>query len=374
MKSGTNPDPIGPKKNQTRILPPRIAAIHFIESPFRRIMKTLSLLLPIAMAASRASADVILDLDFEHLAPLVNDPDKLDDGDRIQDLSSNGHHGFWGGGGAANDTPVVTTTSGSTAIDNTLKAGKIFLRDGLTGIPDAWDGPTTTITPYFTFDGTQSYTFEAVVNWNSTASALNGLMGQTGGNELWIRESGGFLHYAFVSGGANANLFSNVIDITTAKADGQWHVISVVYDASAGEIRSYLDGALKHTNTDPDIGSLGTMVNGTNDFSVGGYNATASNYFNGMQDRYRISTGALAPAAFLTAPPPESGAAITWTGGTDSNWDRACGMAAAPAPTAATSATSSSQATSASTCATSSAEAMRCCTRRQPPCPVASTR
>ena len=276
---------------------------------------------PLALAASlaSASADVILDIDFEHLSPLVGDPDGLDDGDRIQDLSGNGYHGFWGATGS--NVPVVATTSGTAINTGGTAVGKVFLRDSLAGIPDAWDGPTTTVTPYFNFDGTQSYTFEAVVNWNSTAQAINGLMGQTSGNELWIRENGGFLQYAFVSGTANANLFSNTINISAAKADGQWHVISVVYDATAKEIRSYLDGTLIHTHTDADIGALGTMINGANDFFVGGYNATSSNYFDGLQDRYRISSGALEPAAFLTAPPPAVGDSITWTGGTDANWD-----------------------------------------------------
>jgi hypothetical protein len=39
---------------------------------------------------------------------------------------------------------------------------------------------------------------------------------QTSGNELWIRESGDFLQYAFLSGATNANLFTNTIDISAA--------------------------------------------------------------------------------------------------------------------------------------------------------------
>lgn len=271
-----------------------------------------------AVATGSVAADTILDIDFEFLQPKIDDPDGLDDADRIQDVSGNGYHGFWGGG--SNNVPIVSTETG-TAIDNTLKAGKVILRDSLSDIPDGWDGGTPSRTPYFTFDGTLSYTFEALVNWNNTTSAVNGLMGQTTGNELWIREKDGYLNYAFVSGAANANLFSNTISIGTAKADAQWHAVAVVYDGPAKEIRSYLDGTLLHTNTDPDIGSLGTMVNGANDFSVGAYNGTASNYFNGIESRYRISSGALAPEAMLTAPPPPIGADITWTGGTDGNWD-----------------------------------------------------
>jgi autotransporter-associated beta strand protein len=284
---------------------------------------TMKLICPIpccvlALTTATAIATPILDMDFATWAD-TNSDGNLDDGERMQDVSGNGHHGFWGS--TTGNIPLVSTSDGPAIDTSGAGAGKIILRDSLTGIPDAWDGPTTTITPYFNFNGSQSYTFEAVVNWNGSTQNVNGMMGQISGNELWIRESGGFLQYAFLSGAANANLFSNTIDISAAKADGQWHVISVVYDATAKEIRSYLDGTLKHTNTDPDIGSLGTMVNGANDFSVGGYNATTNNYFDGRQKRYRISNGALAPAAFLTAPAPQTGAPITWTGGTDANWD-----------------------------------------------------
>ena len=258
-------------------------------------------------------AATIVEVNFEHLSGFVGNPDGLDDADRIQDVSGNGYHGFWGG--TTNNIPIISTPNGTGVDTSGSGYGKVFLRDGLTGIPDAWDGPTTTITPYFSFNGTQSYTFEAVVNWNNTTQTVNGLMGQIGGNELWIRESGGFLHYAFVSGAANANLFSNTIDISAAKGDGQWHGIAVVYDATVGAIRTYMDGNLLHTNTDADIGFLGTMVNGSSDFFVGGYNGTTSNYFDGLQDTYRISTGALAPSQFLIVPEPSTfllGAAATF--------------------------------------------------------------
>ena len=251
----------------------------------------------------------LVEVDFATWAD-TNTDGNLDDGERTQDVSGNGYHGFWGA--TTGNIPIVSTSNGP-AIDTSGSAyGKIFLRDELTGIPDAWDGPATTVTPYFTFDGTQSYTFEAVVNWNNSLQALNGLMGQIGGNELWIRENGGYLQYAFVSGAANASLFTNTIDISAAKTDSQWHAIAVVYDATAKEIRTYLDGTLKHTNIDTDIGTLGTMVNGVSDFSVGAYNGSSGNYFDGLQKHYRISTGALAPEEFLPVPldansPPVAG-------------------------------------------------------------------
>lgn len=263
----------------------------------------------LALTTATAIATPILDMDFATWAD-TNSDGNLDDGERMQDVSGNGHHGFWGG--TTGNIPFVSTSDGPAIDTSGAGYGKVFLRDALTGIPDAWDGPTTTITPYFNFNGSQSYTFEAVVNWNGSTQTVNGLMGQISGNELWIRESGGFLHYAFVSGTANANLFSNTIDISAAKADGQWHGIAVVYDATVGEIRSYLDGVLLHTNTDPDIGSLGTMVNGANDFFLGGYNAVSSNYFDGLQDAYRISTGARSPSEFLLVPEPSASLLLTF--------------------------------------------------------------
>jgi hypothetical protein len=231
-------------------------------------------------------AATILEVNFNTWVD-SNSDGNLDDGDRIQDVSGNGYHGFWGN--TNSNIPVISTSNGQGIDTSGTANGKVFLRDGLTGIPDAWDGPTTTVTPYFTFNGTQSYTFEAVVNWNNTSQAINGLMGQVTGNELWIREKDGFLHYAFVSGAANASLFTNTIDISAAKADGDWHGLAVVYDATVGNIRT-----------------LGTMVNGTADFFVGAYNATTNNYFDGLQDTYRISSGALTASQFLPVPEPSS--------------------------------------------------------------------
>ncbi|MGA0846694.1 MAG: LamG-like jellyroll fold domain-containing protein [Luteolibacter sp.] len=270
--------------------------------------KPFKIISPLALAvfissASTAYSTTLVEVTFDHLT--IGNPDGLDDGDRIQDVSGNGYHGFWGA--TNSNVPIVATPNGTGIDTSGAFVGKVFLRDGLTSIPDAWDGPTTTVTPYFTFDGSQSYTFEAVVNWNFSTQQVNGLMGQVGGSQLWIRERDGYLHYAFgVENVTDANLFSNTIDIRTAKADGNWHGIAVVYDGPNGEIRSYLDGSLVHTNTDPDIGSLGTMVNGTSDFFIGAYNGVSSNYFDGLQDTYRISTGALEPSEFLVIPEPQS--------------------------------------------------------------------
>lgn len=251
-----------------------------------------------ASTAAPLTASTLVEVDFSHLSHGA----VIGDGDRIEDVSGNGHHGFWGD--AAGTYPVVATASG-VALDTTASTrGHIFLRDGLDAIPDSWDGPTTTVTPYFIIDGGTSYTFEAVVNWNGTSSSTNGLMGQTGSAECWIRENGGFLQYTFTDGTDGVSLFDTSIDLTAAKGDSAWHSIALVYDAGAGEIRSYLDGALLHTLSDSAIGTLGACTSGTADFRLGAYNTSDPAAFNGLQTHYRISEAVLTPAEMLQPPPP----------------------------------------------------------------------
>lgn len=252
-------------------------------------------------------AATVLEVNFSHLTPGIN----VTDGDRIEDISGNGYHGFFGQTNAIGSA-VVTTPTG-VGIDNGVAAndGYVFIRDGLTGIPAAWDGPTTTVAPYFTLDGsaTGSFTFEAVVNWNNTSQIRNGIMGQTGGNQIWIREDSGNLHYAIGAGDA-VNRFGSEIDVSVAKGDGTFHTIALVYDGPAGEVRTYLDGTLLDTNTDPDIGTLGTMLDGAQDFRLGSYNGNESQDFAGIMDQFRISDTALTPSQFLSSQIPEPGTMV----------------------------------------------------------------
>ncbi len=269
---------------------------------------TIKLALLAFVSSPATQAATILEVDFSHLNP----GDTIGDAVRIQDISGNRYHGFWGD--VSGSRTIVTTFNGGVGVDtsSSTRPGHVFHRDNLTdggaGSPNAWWGTGNTPTPYFTLDGgtTGTFTMEAVVNWNGTTSSRNGLMGQTGGNEVWLRESGGFIQYAIVGNGKNANMFTNTIDISAAKADGLYHNVSLVYDGPAGEIRTYLDGSLIHTNDDADIGDLGTMLNGTSDFRTGAYNTTDSDAFNGIQDHYRISDTALTPSEFLAVPEPSS--------------------------------------------------------------------
>lgn len=267
-------------------------------------------------------AGTVLEMDFEYLTA----GDTIADGTRLQDISGNGYHGFWGH--TAGDTTIVATTNG-VGIDNTTPTnpGYIYVRDGLTGIPEEWDGPTTTVSPYFTLDGAGSWTMEAVVKWDTaTVTVRNGIMGQTGGNQIWIREDSGNLHYAIGTSDA-VNRFDGTINVSAEKADGKFHSIALVYDGPAGEVRTYVDGVLKDTNTDVDIGTLPALLNGTSDFRLGDYNGSSN--FDGTMDHFRISNTALTPAEFLpvgSANPPPTAAVLTIQSGAGSVTVTATGL------------------------------------------------
>jgi hypothetical protein len=271
--------------------------------PILRMRLIHSSLLAFSVIGSLANAATVLQVDFSNLTQGVN----VTDGNRIEDISGNGYHGFFGQAGTGGSAVVATATG--TGIDNADGTGDgyIFVRDGLTGIPDAWDGPTTTVSPYFNLDGSAngSFTLEAVVNWNSTSSGVNGIMGQTGGDQIWVREQNGFLDYAIGESDAVARV--GAIDISAAKADSAYHSIAIVYDGAAGEVLTYLDGILLDTNGDADIGTLpATMLNNTGDFRLGGYNGIEGWEFNGIMDQFRISDTALTTGEFLSVPEPAS--------------------------------------------------------------------
>ncbi len=95
-------------------------------------------------------------------------------------------------------------------------------------------------------------------------------------NELYLNATGSSLqlqhHY---DNGANIR----DIDITASSLDlTQWHHVTVVHDAAAGELRFYVDGQLIGTGSSANFGMLQS-----NDFVVGGF---AGSMTGGSTDRY----------------------------------------------------------------------------------------
>jgi len=177
----------------------------------------------------------------------------------------------------------------------------------LTGIPESWDGGTTTTSPYFTLEATKNYTFEALVQFGSTTPASagrDGIMGTIGGTEFWMRADNGSLQYIF-DDGPNYRFGEEGTNIDISSAyDGEFHNIAIVFDRTGGEVRSYLDGSLIHTKTDSAVSNIGEILDGTVDFRLGAYNTIDSDAFTGIQDRYRISDTALGSGDFLAIPEP----------------------------------------------------------------------
>lgn len=280
----------------------------------RQRMGLTALVMSVAFASQ---AGIVLDVDFSHLTPGTT----IQDAKKIEDVSGNGYHGFWGD--AEGTYNVVNTFNGGVGVDTTTAPrGVIMHRDGLTNIPDAWDGPTTTVSPYFTLEADKDYTFESVVQFGTTdasTAGMDGLMGQVKNtsagrlSEAFVRVSNGQLQYKFDDGTGNAASEWG-IDITSA-FDGKFHNVAVVLDRTANEIRSYLDGNLVYTDTEASISNLGAMLDGTADFFTGGYNTTDSAHFNGIADQYRISDTALTTGEMLAVPEPATLGMVAVFGG-----------------------------------------------------------
>jgi autotransporter-associated beta strand protein len=276
----------------------------------------------------QSQAGTILEVDFEHWNARISDPDGADDGDRVQDKSGTNQHGFWGGGTGANDTPIIATPLG-TGVDSRTKDALVILRDALTVNQADWNPPFagTTPSPYFKLDADKSYTFEMVLNWMGNSNGNDGLMGQiesqtAGDTEWWIRENSGTLQFLMDDSEGTTNVVVSK-DISGLINNENWHHVAIVLDRVADEVRIYFDYELIHTDTNPNIALQGNIGDGAADIRFGAYNTTATNYFDGLQDHYRVSDAALAPAAFIQIPGP--GRELTWTGlngaSPDGTWD-----------------------------------------------------
>ncbi|MBN1853137.1 MAG: hypothetical protein JW829_10455 [Pirellulales bacterium] len=270
-----------------------------------RVLMMAGVLVTLGCLAPTASATIggVLDMDFEFLTA----GSTLNDASLIIENSGNNYYGFWGGGSGANGTPVFQTFGHTTAINNEDTTGYIILRDdrtytghGISGVPD----PFTTPTPYFSLEPSTSYTFEAVLNWNGDNQARDGIMGQTGSDEWWIRENNGFLEYVF-DDGPNRHISTGIIDISGLVNNSDWHHLGITFARDSGNptqvtITSYFDYQQIHQElASVPLEDVGVA---TEDIRLGGYNTTATNWFDGWMDHFRISDEVVDPSQFLPIP------------------------------------------------------------------------
>ena len=249
-----------------------------------------------------SAAEIVVNMSFD---TLDYDTDGLtSDGQIAVDQSGNGYHGFYGGG---SDAAIIETPFGlgiDTSTNNVFiigRDGREYSGHGDPSVPD----PVTSTTPFFQLESSKNYTFEAMLKWDTSSSdTRHGIMGATNySSQFWMRENNGYLQWALGNeGGLNANHFASDVDISALEADGQWHHLALVLDRTASEIRVYADYQLIYTDTNANIGTLGTVLTGTDDFRFGGYNTTGNDLFDGGQGGYVISDEALEPGSFVMFP------------------------------------------------------------------------
>jgi len=205
----------------------------------------------------------------------------------ILDSSGNGHNGT-----ASSVIPYVAGNpayGSSTALEFGTNAAvdKIVVPDGSAGA--------------FNFSSGQSVTVEAVIRANSA--------GQPGFSGNIISKQGAvasaplpgewYLRLINAAGNLRFTCSDGTSKTATGKKsliDGKWHHVAGVYDASAQQLRVYVDYVL---DTSVSTAYTGTIGN-TNDLCLGQQNNNGAK-FDGDIDFVRFSLGALASSNFVQA-------------------------------------------------------------------------
>jgi hypothetical protein len=197
----------------------------------------------------------------------------------ILDASGNGHHGttalplsYVAGSPAQGNSSAVTFTLSS---DNVV-------------VPDP--------TGAFNFSPGQSITLEALVRtYNIGQDGIGAIMNKQGANpgEWWWRINANGRQQFWIDDGAGG---AKNVSGAAALNDGVWHHVAAVFDATAQQVRVYVDYALDGSAA-AVYGTSGTIGN-TNDFWIGAFQ-NGTRQFDGDMDFARVSLGALDPTNFV---------------------------------------------------------------------------
>lgn len=200
----------------------------------------------------------------------------------IVDASGNGHN-------ATTALPLNYVTGspahgGSSALTFTLSADNVV-------VPDS--------TGAFNFTPQQSMTFEAMIRTvNIGQDSIGDILskqdttpGEPG--EWWWRINANGRQQFWID-----DVQTGTRNVSGAKAlnDGQWHHVAAVYDATAQQVRVYVDYALDGTAS-AAYGTSGTIGN-AQDLWIGAFQ-NGTRQFDGEMDFVRISMGALDPSSFV---------------------------------------------------------------------------
>lgn len=143
-------------------------------------------------------------------------------------------------------------------------------------------------------DITGDMTVEAWINTESTASgglrAIASKWDDVAGNQrswiFYISEFAGqyylALYTASTGGGGDDIAASETVWLPT---NGVWYHVAAVYDASAGEVKLYVNGSQQgSTLTNAET----SLFNSTAPFQIGARNVTAVSFFDGLIDEVRV--------------------------------------------------------------------------------------
>lgn len=172
----------------------------------------------------------------------------------------------------------------TTAVSRTIRGG----------VATTFDGVNQSFNTGYTPTSTGSFT---VGIWLKTAASAD--LSNEGILTCNITSTSGWRLYGFsstvmrfqVSGGSTANR-SFGINYNNILNDGQWHLLVVTYDTSAGNVKAYVDGALKQTIS----GTVDTFVQPTRTIKVGSNSAANGDYFTGQLQLPAVWEGTAADA------------------------------------------------------------------------------
>lgn len=208
--------------------------------------------------------------------------------------------------GSANAATTFLDVSFNGLPDGSLTTGTTISNTG-TGPDGLWDGGTSTVSSgtvdtiandgYVNFSAgiglvmnlsTESYTFTAVVD--PDGSSTRGLFGQintltSDDSEFWIRLTT-TNDVQFLFRDASGHQIVATHETTDLLNAAGFHTISLVVDGA--NVTTFIDGSqIAQTSSVILTDTIGTA----NDrFTVGAYNTTASNRFDGIADNYQITS------------------------------------------------------------------------------------
>jgi len=197
----------------------------------------------------------------------------------ITDASGNAHHGT---------TAIPLSYAAGSAAYGRGSAFTFTLSSDNVVVPDSGGA--------FNFSPSQSFTLEALVRtYNIGQDGVGAIMNKqvASPGEWWWRVNANGRQQFYIDDGQGGS--RNVSGAKTLN-DGQWHHLAAVFDATAQQLRVYVDYVLDGTAA--AVYSTSGTIGNTNDFWIGAFQ-NGSRQLDGDMDFARVSLGALDPANFV---------------------------------------------------------------------------